>query len=66
MQRTEFSDTEKSRHFGKAIWHCVATMCWHSAIPLSLLGVNSKFRVFVPFKSSLPKIGFLKYSFPKC
>lgn len=58
--KTEFSDTEESRHFGKAIWHHIATMCWRSALSLLLLGVNSKFRVFVPLKSSLPKIGFLK------
>lgn len=45
--KTEISNVERTRHFGKVIWHCITTMCWHSAISL-LLGVNSKLGGFVP------------------
>ena len=37
---------EKTRHFGKATGHRIATMRWHSAISLLLLGVNSRLRGF--------------------
>lgn len=46
--------------FGKAIWHCIATMCQHSAISLLLLGVNSKVGIFCSLKFITSQIRFLK------
>lgn len=51
---------EKTRHFGKAIWHHIATMCWHSAISLLLLGVNSRLRGFGSFILITSQRRFLK------
>lgn len=51
---------EKTRHFGKAIWHHIATVCWHSTISLLLLGVNSRLRGFGSFILITSQRRFLK------